>query len=72
MSYILEFRNEVEHEEIMEKLKKAKKAVCEAWEALENSASYSERRYPNMGYREDYDDVEYRRGGRARNGRYSY
>lgn len=72
MSYILEFRNEGEHEEIMEKVRKAKKAVCEAWEALDKSSAYSERRYSNMGYRDDDDDMEYRYGNHRRGGRYSY
>lgn len=56
MNYI-EFR-EHDHEELVEKLHKAKKAICEAWEAIERSGSYNERggRYRmgeggNMGYR---------------------
>lgn len=68
MGYILEFRDESHHEEMMEKLHKAKKAVCEAMEMLEE-AGYNERRgRRGMSYKDDYDDERMM----SRHGRYSY
>lgn len=59
MGYIVEYRNE-EHEELVEKLKKAKKAVCEAWEAVEKQ-SQDEYKMQHRGGR-------YRSGGHYRGG----
>ena len=73
--YVLEFRED-DFEEVVEKMHKAKKAVCEAFEALEQAgdeSGYNER--GNMHYRrgmnrrDDWEDerMEMRRG---RSGRY--
>ena len=75
MSYILEFRDEQERNEMMTKLNKAKKALCEVCDMMEESESYSERNGMRGGYRDGYRDEDWngemgmRRG---RNGRYSY
>lgn len=78
MGYILEFRDEMEKEELMQKLHAAKKAVCDAMEAMEDADAMQERGRYRMGYRDrmdtrrgmrmrdDMDDMEYR------NGRYGY
>lgn len=59
MAYVLEFRDEQELDDVMEKMHKAKKAVCEAMEAMEEADganTMSERgRYRN--------GMSYRRGG---------
>lgn len=56
MGYILEFRDEQEYDDVVEKMHRAKKAVCDAWEALEEADNMKERnRY---------------RGGMMRRGRY--
>lgn len=74
MGYVIEFRNESEKEDMIQKLHKAKKAVCEALEAMEDADnSMSERgRYRGGNYRDDMDyrrnvsmrddDMDYRRG----------
>lgn len=58
--YILEFRDETEKKEVLEKLYKAKEAVCDAIECLEDAdqedPQMSERRHrmrrrDGMGYR---------------------
>lgn len=76
MSYIVEYRDEQEYEDVISKMHKAKKAVCEAMEALEESGvDFGER---NMGYRrgmssyrgDDYDGYSERMG--MRYGRYRY
>lgn len=78
MGYILEFRDEMEKEELMQKLHEAKKAVCDAMEAMEDADTMKERGRYRMGYR---DRMENRRGMRMRddmddmdyrNGRYGY
>lgn len=78
MGYILEFRDEMEKEELMQKLHTAKKAVCDAMEAMEDADTMKERGRYRMGYR---DRMENRRGMRMRddmddmdyrNGRYGY
>ena len=76
MGYILEFRDEMEKEELVQKLHAAKKAVCEAMDAVEDADTMQERgRYRGSNYRDrsrgmrmrdDMDDMEYR------NGRYGY
>lgn len=75
--YVLEFK-ESDYEEVVEKMHKAKKAVCEAFEALEQAGSesgYSER--GNMGYRrgmsrrDDWEDEGRMDERRGRGGRYS-
>ena len=43
MGYILEFRDEMEKEELMQKLHTAKKAVCDAMEAMEDVDTMQER-----------------------------
>lgn len=55
MGYLIDYRDTREHDDVMLKMKKAKKAICEAWEALEGKA-YHERRYRNMRYRDEEDD----------------
>lgn len=42
MGYYVEFRD-ADHEELMEKVRKAKKAICEACDAFEKMGQYSER-----------------------------
>lgn len=76
MGYVLEFRDEHEKEDLIEKMHKAKKAVCDALEAMEDADSMKERgryrgNYRNdMGYRrsarmrDDWDDDMYYRHGR--------
>lgn len=68
MGYILEFRSERDKDELIEKMHKAKKAVCDALESLEDSEDMSERgRYRDdrrMRMRDDWENT--------RNGRYSY
>lgn len=57
---MIEYR-EQEHEELVEKLHKAKKAICEAWEALEQTGTYNERgRYrmsERMGHRDSMEET---------------
>lgn len=75
MSYILEYRDEQEYSNVKKLLDKAKKALQEACEMMEESESYSERNGMRGGYRDGYRDEDWngemgmRRG---RNGRYSY
>ena len=71
MGYVLEFRDEQEYDNVVEKMHKAKKAVCDAWEALEDADSLKERnRYRGGMYR---DDMGYRRGRyRDEYDRYNY
>lgn len=75
MGYIVEYRDESHFEEVLEKVHKAKKAICEALKALEENEGYSERdaayyRDGSMGYRgEDGGEsgaMRMRRGGRFR------
>lgn len=70
MAYILEFRDERHLEDVMEKLAKAKKAVMEACEAIEEADGNSGQMNERGGmYRDLYpDEMHYRRGGRYRNG----
>jgi hypothetical protein len=73
--YVLEFRED-DYEDVVEKMHKAKKAVCDAFEAIEqigDDGSYSER--GNMHYRRGMsrrDDWENERMEMRRNrmGRY--
>lgn len=61
--YVLEFRED-DYEDVVEKMHKAKKAVCEAFEALEqvgDDNGYSERNYSERGYSER-GNMGYRRG----------
>jgi len=71
MAYVLEFRDERHLEDVMEKLAKAKKAVMEACEAIEEADGNSGQMNERGGmYR---DEMHYRRGGRYRDGgRYGY
>ena len=60
MGYILEFRDEQEYDNVVEKMHRAKKAVCDAWEALEDADNMKERnRYRGgmmrRGHYRDYD-----------------
>lgn len=50
MGYYVEYRDQ-EHEDLVEKLYKAKKAVCEAWEAIEHTGKNPERTKPHMAER---------------------
>lgn len=74
MGYILEFRDETDKQELMTKLRKAKKAVCEALEAMEDAEENSQMQ-ERGNYRGNYrgarmrdermmreDDMEYRNG----------
>lgn len=54
MSYYVEFRAP-EHEELMEKVRKAKKAICEACEAFEKAGQYNER--GGSHYRGEHGDM---------------
>lgn len=69
MGYVLEFRDEHELDNVMEKMAKAKKSLMEACEALEEADGMKERnRYRNGMYRNHYRDdwdMDYR-GGRYR------
>lgn len=74
MSYILEFRDEQERNEMMTKLNKAKKALCEVCDMMEEIEGGEN----SMNERGMYRDMYYRRGGHYRdeadyrNGRYGY
>lgn len=79
MSYILEYRDEHEYNEVLEKLNKAKKVLSEVCEMMEQTDGYSERNGMRGGYRggyrEDYRDDDWSgdmKMRRGRNGRYSY
>lgn len=79
--YILSFRDEESREELVEKMHKAKKAICEAVDALEeaeeedggryNERDYSPRYRGGMRYRDEapQDRSMMNRHG---NGRYDY
>ena len=81
MAYIMEFRDESEKDELIVKMHKAKNAIKDACEALEeaDSNNMQERgRYRGGNYR---NNMGYRRGGRYRddwdemdyrNSRYGY
>ena len=79
MGYIVEYKEE-EYNEVVEKVKQAKKCICEAMELLEDGNSFEERgsyrgSYRNGGYRENYRDEEYedeRMNMRRRNSRGRY
>ena len=65
--FIIEFRDEEQYGELMSKMHKAKKAICEAFDMIEDADSeMGERRgyYRDYGrgYR-DYRDSDYRDGG---------
>ena len=82
MGYILEFRDEEQYADVMEKAYEAKEALCDLCEALENAGedkgmSESETEYRGgMSHRNgmgSYRGGNYRSGGyRRRGGRYSY
>ena len=59
MAYVLEFRDEHELDDVMEKMHKAKKAVCEAMEAMEQADGGNTMSERSM-YR---NGMSYRRGG---------
>lgn len=80
MGYIVEYRDESHYDGVMEKMRKAKKAVCDAWEALsEMDGEVQERNYGSyrgggrsmyrVGREETDDDMSMRRG-RDSHGRY--
>lgn len=81
MGYIVEYKEE-EYNEVVEKVKQAKKCISEAMELLEDGNSFGERgsyrgSYRNGGYREgSYRDEEYeddqRMNMRRRNSRGRY
>lgn len=67
MGYILEFRDEMEKEELLEKLHKAKKAVCDVLDMMEEAdgGMHERGRYRgsyrgNMRMREDMEDMDWR------------
>ncbi len=76
--FIIEFRDEDHYEDVVGKMHKAKKAVCEAFDALEAAdsglgerGSYRSGMYRGGSYRDERsyrDDYDYdmRRGGRYR------
>ena len=64
--YVLEFRDEHELDTVMEKMAKAKKALMEACEALEEADNKPGEMNERGNYR---DGMSYRRG-RYRNGEY--
>lgn len=80
MGYIVEYRDENHYEEVMDKMRKAKKAVCDAWESLsEMDGEVQERSYGGYrgggrtmyrGGRDEYDDDMNMRRGRDSHGRY--
>lgn len=81
MGYIVEYRDESHYEDVMEKMRKAKKAVCDAWEALSDmdGESMQERSYGSYrgggramyrGGREEMDDDMSMRRSRDSHGRY--
>jgi len=81
MGLIMEFKDEEHYSELVSKMHKAKKAVCEAFEALEaaDETSMSERDgnyrdyYRGASYRDDYRRGSYRNGGSYReDGEYDY
>lgn len=67
MGYILEFRDEEQYGELMSKMHKAKKAICEAFDAMEEADGDSEmgerRSYGGRGNYRDYRDRGYRDHG---------
>jgi hypothetical protein len=80
MGYILEFRDEEQYADVMEKAYEAKEALCDLCEALENAGedkgmSESETEYRGGMYRRGgsyRDGGNYRGGMRRRSGRYGY
>lgn len=65
--FIIEFRDEEQYGDVMSKLHKAKKAICEAYDAMheaDESSEMSERRGMRGGYRGDWHDRDYRGGYR--------
>jgi hypothetical protein len=74
MGFIMEFKDEDHYSELVSKMHKAKKAVCEAFEAIEkaDNTSMSERDghyrdgYRGASYRDDYRRGAYRSGGSYR------
>lgn len=64
--YILEFRDEVEKEKVLDKLYKAKEAVCEAIECLEEADEESAQAESKMSERRHRMS---RRSGRMRDDR---
>lgn len=68
--YILEFRDEVEKEKVLDKLYKAKEAVCDAIECLEQADEESgESQMSERRHRMSRRDGMSRRGGRMRDER---
>lgn len=79
MGYIVEYRDESQHEEVMEKMRKAKKAVCEAWDALSEAEeggmqqrSYGGYRGGGRGMYREYDEDEQMNMRRSRDSRGRY
>lgn len=82
MGYILEFRDEEQYSEVMEKAHEAKEALCDLCDALESAGEDSGMGENETEYRGgmnrrsgmgNYRGGNYRSGGyRRRGGRYSY
>lgn len=80
MGYILEFRDEEQYADVMEKAYEAKEAICELCEAMDkvvqsNGMEESETEYRGGMYRRGgsyRDGGNYRGGMRRRSGRYGY
>jgi hypothetical protein len=68
MSYILEFRDEQERTELMTKLNKAKKALCEVCDMMEEIEGGENTMNERGMYRDEMYErgMHYRRGGRYR------
>ena len=72
--FIIEFRDEEQYSDLMGKLHKAKKAICEAFDAMHDADESQEmnerrgmmRRSRYDGYRDDYRHGGYRHGGYRR------
>lgn len=67
--FIIEFRDEEQYSDLMGKLHKAKKAICEAYDAMhdaDESSEMSERR--GMMRRSRYDGYRDRRDGYRHSG----
>lgn len=78
MGRMIVFRNESEHSDVMNMLRKGKELIAEACAMLESNTESDERNYRGMSYRHDtsygsrdYDGYDERMNMR-RGGRYGY
>lgn len=63
MGFIIEFRDEEQYGELMSKMHKAKKAICEAFDAMEEADSSNNMNERRGGYSRGYRDTGYRDTG---------